>query len=120
MTRCAWLDAQSAFSRTPATSSLAALTPDHAHKPRSETVQAVAEDRAPAADLAPGHATGDQSAQTVQVAGRVRAEAAGRASVVDWSVHARAQAAFLELAFPEALAEAAPGGRDEVWLDRYS
>src|SRR5262249_38082503 len=65
LTRCARLDAQSAFSRTRATSSLAALTPDHAHKPQSETVQAVAEDRASAADLAAGHATGDQSAQAV-------------------------------------------------------
>ena len=82
----------------------------------------MAEDRASAADLAAGHATGDQSAQAVQVAGRVRAEVAGRAQVVDWALdHALAQAAVLELVFPEGLAEvAASGGRDEVWLDRYS
>jgi hypothetical protein len=63
----------------------------------------------------------------VRVAGRVRAEAAGRASVVDLARdHALAQVAFLELASPErAFLEglagvAASGGQDEVWSDRYS
>jgi len=62
----------------------------------------------------------------VQVAGRVRAEAAGRASVDLALDHALAQVAFLELASPEtAFLEglagvAASGGQDEVWSDRYS
>ena len=73
-------------------------------------------DRAQVADWAPGHATGDRSAQTVQVAGRVRAEVADHALVVHQAPdHALAQAAFLELAFLEGLAEvAAPVGQDEV------
>jgi hypothetical protein len=56
----------------------ACSTLDHVHKPPFETVQAVAKDRAPAADLAQGRATVDRSAQTVQVAGRVRVEVVGR------------------------------------------
>ena len=63
----------------------------------------------------------------MRVAGRVRAEAVGRASVVDLALdHALAQVAFLELASPErAFLEglagvAASGGQDEVWSDRYS
>jgi len=52
----------------------------------------------------------------VQVAGRVRAEVADHASVAHQAPdHALAQAAFLELAFLEGLAEvAAPVGQDEV------
>ena len=53
------------------------------------------------------------------MADRVRAEVAGRAQVVDWALdHALAQAAVLELVFPEDLAVG--GGQDEVWSDRYS
>jgi len=56
------------------------------------------------------------------VADRVRAEVAGRAQVVDWALdHALAQAAVLELVFPEDLAGvAASAGQDEVSSDRYS
>ena len=56
------------------------------------------------------------------MADRVRAEVAGRAQVVDWALdHALAQAAVLELVFPEDLAGlAASGGQDEVSSDRYS
>jgi hypothetical protein len=87
----------------------------------------VAKDRAPAADLAQGRAMADRSAQAAQVVGRVRAEAAGRASVADLALdHALAQVAFLELASPErafleGLAEvAASGGQDEVSSGRCS
>ena len=87
----------------------------------------MAEDRAPAADLAQGRAMADRSAQAAQVVGPVRAEAAGRASVADLVLdHALAQVAFLELASPEwafleGLAEVvASGGQDEVWSGRCS
>jgi hypothetical protein len=128
MIRCAPLGAQTALSVTLATSSLAALTRDQVPAPaQSETVQAVAEDREPAAGLAQGRATADRWAQAAQVAGRARAELAGRASAVDWALdRALARAAFLELASPErAFLEGLAGvaeseGQDEVWSDRYS
>jgi hypothetical protein len=41
--------------------------------------------------------------------------------VVDWALdHALAQAAVLELVFPEDLAGAASAGQDEVSSDRYA
>ena len=107
--RCGRFDAQTAFSVAFATIPPAGPTPDQVHKPQ-RTVEAVAEDRAPAADLAQGRATADRSAQTVQVVGRVRAEAAGRATVADLVLdHALAQA-FLERAFLEGLAEVVASG----------
>jgi hypothetical protein len=78
------------------------------------------EDRAPAADLAQGRETADRWAQVAQVAGRARAEVAGRASVADWAL---TQVAVLELASPErAFLEDLAGvaASDEVWSDRYS
>jgi hypothetical protein len=84
---------------------------------QSKTVQAAAEDRGPAADLAQDRASADRSARMVQVAGPARAAVAGRASAVHQAPdHTLAPAAaFLELAFLEDLAEvAAPAGQDEA------